>query len=75
MMTNVCRIFNDKVGAVSVARLNFSRLSAGLSARLAQELVERTGRNPSYMYQSLGCSKKGGRQDAQLCAQASRRAV
>ena len=37
MMTNVCRIFNDKVGA---------------------ELVERTGRNPSYMYQSLGCSKK-----------------
>lgn len=37
MMTNVCRIFNDKIGA---------------------ELVERTGRNPSYMYQSLGCSKK-----------------
>jgi uncharacterized membrane protein YgcG len=36
MMTNVCRVFNDKVGV---------------------ELVERTGRSPHYVYQSLGCSK------------------
>ena len=28
MMTNVCRIFNDKVGAVSVARSNRSWLFA-----------------------------------------------
>ena len=26
--------------------------------KVGAELVERTGRNPSYMYQSLGCSKK-----------------
>ena len=25
---------------------------------LEQELVERTGRNPAYVYQSLGCSKQ-----------------
>ena len=37
MMTNVCRVFNDRVGV---------------------ELVERTGRNPQYVYQQLGCSKK-----------------
>lgn len=35
-ITNVCRIFNDHIGA---------------------ELTQRTGRNPSFVYLQLGCSK------------------
>lgn len=35
-ITNVCRIFNDEIGA---------------------ELTQRTGRNPSFVYLQLGCTK------------------
>ncbi|MAQ22850.1 MAG: hypothetical protein CMK83_01395 [Pseudomonadales bacterium] len=62
-MTNVCRIFNDRVGAVRDARgATRARFrNPALRPRfcgIAQELVERTGRNPQYEYIQLGCSER-----------------
>ena len=63
-MTNVCRVFNDKVGVVSRCTY-LNSLSFALSSpnhvvpthTHTQEIVERTGRNPAYHYQQLGCSQ------------------
>ena len=65
-MTNVCRIFNDDAGVVSCCTAHPSTFpflafaSSPMRTRsvfCAQELVERTGRNPNYSYLALGCSQ------------------
>jgi len=69
-MTNVARIFNDRVGAVRkrihsnrapvLALASSSTRTPALGAA-AQELIARTGRSPHYSYLSLGCSKQAER--------------
>ena len=66
-MTNVVRIFNDPIGAVSYVlsntrprlalRSNSACRSSLKHAPCSQEVTSRTGRNPLYSYVSLGCSK------------------
>jgi len=58
-MANVCRVFNDNIGVVSEkSPLSLrARCAESTNIVVAQELVERTGRNPCYTYLQLGCSK------------------
>lgn len=58
-MKHVARVFNDSVGVVNTTatleRIALQR--ADLACAFAQELVERTGRNPQNVFIQLGCSK------------------
>ena len=58
MMTNVCRVFNDKVGVASCCQLKPTLRPVPKPRARPQELVERTGRNPCYEYLQLGCSQR-----------------
>lgn len=60
-MVNVLRIFNDETGVVSLACKQFPpdcTHPKPFSVAAAQELTQRTGKNPNYQYLQIGCSHK-----------------